>query len=78
MTNRMLVIKLVNSEMCLDCNFGGMAEVIVNGERQKIIRCYRLDCDNWIRGNPETNVVIQEENRNKQKDLKDLEDNENA
>jgi hypothetical protein len=42
------VVKLLEPELCLDCRFGHKAQVEMgNGEKQTMVYCKRLDCDNW-------------------------------
>jgi len=49
MTERHLkVVKLLEPELCLECRFGQRASVeLANGEKQSMVYCRRLDCDNW-------------------------------
>lgn len=42
------IVRLLDPEMCLGCNFARIAEVEDSrGERSRMVRCGRLDCDNW-------------------------------
>ena len=42
------VIRLIEPDMCQSCRFGEQAIVRnVDGSIQPVIRCLRLDCDNW-------------------------------
>jgi len=41
------VVRLLEPEMCDQCNHGGLAVITIRGERQVVIKCRRLDCDNW-------------------------------
>ncbi len=42
------IVRLLEPDMCLDCRFSSVAEVEKeSGVSQRIIRCMRLDCDNW-------------------------------
>lgn len=46
------IIRLINPEMCLECRFSHMAVVTDNaGQISQMIRCRRLDCDNWDTSN---------------------------
>ncbi|HEY0868157.1 MAG TPA: hypothetical protein VGE01_12300 [Fimbriimonas sp.] len=48
------VVRLLEPEMCLSCRFGKVADVeTVDGSVQRMIRCERLDCDNWDTSEPE-------------------------
>ncbi len=59
---RMLkIVKLLQPEMCLDCRFARVADVTdAEGRKRKMIRCFRLDCDNWGKANepPVTSVKM--------------------
>lgn len=42
------VVRLIEPELCLECRFGHRASVeLANGEKQTMVYCRRLDCDNW-------------------------------
>lgn len=42
------IVRLIEPDLCLDCRFSAVAEVEGEfGAMQRIIRCRRLDCDNW-------------------------------
>ncbi len=42
------IVKLLEPEICLECNFAHMADVeAADGSFQRMIYCRRLDCDNW-------------------------------
>lgn len=42
------VIRLIEPDMCLNCRFGEQAVVRgADGSAQPVVRCLRLDCDNW-------------------------------
>lgn len=42
------VVRLLEPEMCTDCRFAHMADVLMeDGAVQRMIYCRRLDCDNW-------------------------------
>ncbi len=42
------VIRLIEPDMCLNCRFGEQAVVRGDdGSVQPVVRCKRLDCDNW-------------------------------
>ncbi|MDP3992687.1 MAG: hypothetical protein Q8Q05_00490 [bacterium] len=44
-----VVIRLLEPEMCSKCRFASMAEVeATNGIVQHMIYCRRGDCDNWV------------------------------
>ncbi|MDI9641273.1 hypothetical protein QPK87_06320 [Kamptonema cortianum] len=56
------VVKLLEPELCLDCRFAETAEVeMSSGSFQKMIRCRRLDCDNWDYSSAEQAKSIREE-----------------
>ena len=43
------VVKLMDPEMCNDCRFAQTALVKVKGGLEvPMVKCTRLDCDNWI------------------------------
>ena len=49
------IVRLIEPDMCLDCRFSSVAEVDSEyGVKQRIIRCLRLDCDNWDTSNVES------------------------
>ena len=41
------IVKLLEPEICLSCNFGKVINIIQNGVKESTIRCFRKDCDNW-------------------------------
>lgn len=42
------IVRLLNPEMCLGCNFSRIADVEDgDGGFSRMIQCRRLDCDNW-------------------------------
>jgi hypothetical protein len=42
------VVRLLEPEICTDCRFAHMADVLMeDGSVQRMIYCRRLDCDNW-------------------------------
>lgn len=42
------VVRLLEPELCLECRFAHTAEVeLADGSFQRMVRCRRLDCDNW-------------------------------
>jgi hypothetical protein len=42
------LVKLIEPEMCLDCRFSSYTNIEkLNGSIEKVVRCTRLDCDNW-------------------------------
>lgn len=42
------VIRLIEPDLCLNCRFGEQAVVRSDdGTVQPVVRCMRLDCDNW-------------------------------
>ena len=42
------VVRLLEPDLCLDCRFSKRAEVeTADGDKQEMIYCRRLDCDNW-------------------------------
>ena len=42
------IVRLLNPEMCLGCNFARIADVEdATGCLSRMIQCRRLDCDNW-------------------------------
>ena len=42
------IVRLLDPEMCLACPFARMVDVEdAQGERSRMVRCRRLDCDNW-------------------------------
>lgn len=48
MARNLKIVRLLEPELCLECRFANIAEVETsNGERQRMIHCRRLDCDNW-------------------------------
>ena len=58
------VVRLLDPSMCLSCRFSQMAEVeIVDGGKQRMIYCQRLDCDNWDTSSTEvvTNVQVHDD-----------------
>ena len=56
------VIKLIEPEICAECRFSSI--VLVSTEsivKVRMIRCTRLDCDNWDMQNSEQVTEIDEE-----------------
>lgn len=44
----MKVVRLIEPDLCLECRFAQTADVeMSDGSVQRMIRCRRLDCDNW-------------------------------
>ena len=44
----MKIVRLLNPEMCLGCNFARIADVEdAQGNLSRMVQCRRLDCDNW-------------------------------
>ena len=44
----MRIVRLLDPEMCMACNFARVAEVENDrGTRSRVVHCVRLDCDNW-------------------------------
>ena len=42
------VVRLIEPDLCLECRFAQTADVeMADGSVQRMIRCRRLDCDNW-------------------------------
>jgi hypothetical protein len=42
------VVKLLEPDLCLGCRFAEITKVEMDqGEDKNVIRCSRLDCDNW-------------------------------
>ena len=49
MARKLMSIKLLDVEMCLDCNFHSLVNVTLeDGSKAKSVKCHRLDCDNWV------------------------------
>jgi hypothetical protein len=60
MSRQMKVVKLLEPEMCLNCRFAQIADVeTVNGGKQRMIYCRRLDCDNWDMSSAEVATDVQ-------------------
>lgn len=58
------VVRLIEPELCLECRFAQSAEVeLENGSFQRMIRCRRLDCDNWDYSSAETAKQIVDEDQ---------------
>lgn len=48
MAKELRVVRLLEPEMCLKCNFADVADVdTADGSTQRMIYCRRGDCDNW-------------------------------
>ena len=48
MARQLKIVRLLEPEICVDCNFSKMADVeAADGTMQRMIYCRRLDCDNW-------------------------------
>ena len=48
MARQLKIVRLLEPEICTDCNFAKMADVeSADGTVQRMIYCRRLDCDNW-------------------------------
>lgn len=42
------IVRLLEPDLCLECRFSSVAEVEgEDGIVRRMIRCRRLDCDNW-------------------------------
>lgn len=42
------VVKLIEPDLCMECRFAVLTNVLTpDGRDQTLIRCQRLDCDNW-------------------------------
>lgn len=42
------VVKLIEPDLCMECRFAVLTNVVnPEGSDQTLIRCRRLDCDNW-------------------------------
>lgn len=58
----LVVVPLLEPDMCLSCRFRGLAVVeLADGQRQEMTYCTRKDCDNWDRSSKETPVKIEVE-----------------
>jgi len=45
---KIVTVKLLEPELCQECRFAKMADVVnMDGIIERMIRCTRLDCDNW-------------------------------
>ena len=42
------IVRLLDPQMCLGCNFAKVADVEdAHGRTSRMVQCGRLDCDNW-------------------------------
>lgn len=42
------IVRLIEPELCESCRFASLTDVRTrNGDVKTILRCRRLDCDNW-------------------------------
>jgi hypothetical protein len=57
-----VIIRLMEPDLCLECRFAQNAVVEYAGKTEKVIKCLRLDCDNWIREGAEVIDEIREDN----------------
>lgn len=57
------VVRLIEPDLCLECRFAQTADVeMSDGSVQRMIRCRRLDCDNWDYGSAEAvNKILTED-----------------
>lgn len=47
-------VYLLKPALCLDCRFASIATVkMEDGDTRRMLRCARLDCDNWGKVDPE-------------------------
>ncbi len=54
------VVRLLEPDLCHDCRFSETARVeLADGSEQKVIRCRRLDCDNWDTSSSEDAVRVE-------------------
>ena len=54
----MVVIKLLEPKLCLSCRFAQVADVKTERGLERMIKCQRLDCDNWDTSNKEKVLEI--------------------
>jgi hypothetical protein len=53
------VVRLIEPDLCLDCQFAHQADVeTADGRTQKMLYCRRLDCDNWDYSSAEPAVRV--------------------
>jgi hypothetical protein len=46
---RLQIVHLIEPDLCLSCRFAEIALVErADGKRQRMLRCRRRDCDNWL------------------------------
>jgi hypothetical protein len=51
---QIVMVRLLEPMLCLDCRFAQMADVEQqDGTEVRTVFCRRLDCDNWDRGSSE-------------------------
>ncbi len=51
--NALKVIKIIEPMLCVECDNAYIADVLLSdGSRKKMFYCSRLDCDNWLAGEP--------------------------
>ena len=56
----LVVVRLIEPELCLSCRFRMLAEVQFEDETvQTMTRCTRLDCDNWDRSQVQRSAKIE-------------------
>ena len=56
------VVRLIEPDLCLECRFAQTASVeMADGSTQRMVRCIRLDCDNWDYSSAEPARSVQEQ-----------------
>lgn len=48
MDRELRIVRLLEPDLCLECRFAHIVEAVEDdGKKRQLIRCRRLDCDNW-------------------------------
>ncbi|MCW5944070.1 MAG: hypothetical protein KIS66_17710 [Fimbriimonadaceae bacterium] len=48
MDRELRIVRLLEPDLCLECRFAHIVEAVEHdGKKRQLIRCRRLDCDNW-------------------------------